>query len=266
MIYVNGEQIKLDKFPDGTLLMKFATIGALIEIKWIYESDSELFALICAAKHLRRLNPDAEITLFIPYFPNARMDRVKNDCDVFTLKYFAEVINSLSFNKVKVLDVHSSVSEYAINNIEVLSPQTFIDKSLEQIELTGDIISSVFFVDEGGQKRYSDMVCLPSVFGHKKRDWESGKILGVEIIGDEAYIKDKNIFIVDDIIAYGGSIYYSALRLKELGCKNLYVYASHIENSILDEEKGKLINSGLIKGFFTTESIFTKNHPLIQVL
>lgn len=265
MLQVNGTKINSDQFPDGTLLLKFAMYGPFFDIQWNYESDAELFSLICITNHLKRLNPNADISLFLPYLPNARMDRVKQDCDVFTLKYFADIINSLEFSKVKVLDVHSSVSEYAINHIEVLSPEPYIRKAIQNITEAGDEITSIFFVDEGGQKRYSDMVQLPSVFGHKKRDWKTGNIQSVEIIGDEAFVKGKNLLIIDDIIAYGGSIYYSALRLKELGCNHLYVYASHIENSILDEEKGKLIKSGLIEKFFTTESIFTKNHPKIEV-
>jgi ribose-phosphate pyrophosphokinase len=266
MISVNDQKIELGNYPDGTLLMKFAMIDSRFEIQWLYESDAELFALICTTNHLRRLNPQAEISLLLPYLPHARMDRVKQDSDVFTLKYFAEIINSLGFSRVSVLDVHSSVSEYAVNYIQVLSPKPHIHEALSKIKEAGTQIDSIFYVDEGGQKRYFDMIHLPSVFGHKKRDWDTGTILGVEIIGDEANIRDKNLLIVDDIIAFGGSIYFSALRLKELGCKNLYVYASHIENSILDEEKGKLIKSGLIEKFFTTKSIFTKEHRLIEIL
>ncbi|PXV95557.1 ribose-phosphate pyrophosphokinase [Lachnotalea glycerini] len=266
MISINDQTIELGNYPDGTLLMKFAMTGNSFEIQWIYESDAELFALICTANHLRRLNPNAEISLLLPYLPHARMDRVKQDTDVFTLKYFVDIINSLNFSKVSVLDVHSSVSEYAVNRIKVLSPKSYIHETIKKIKQSGIQADSIFYVDEGGQKRYSDMVQLPSVYGHKKRDWETGTILGVEIIGDKADVRDKNLLIIDDIIAYGGSIYYSAKRLKEMGCKNLYVYASHIENSILDEEKGMLIRSGLIEKFFTTKTIFTKEHQLIEIL
>ena len=42
----------------------------------------------------------------MPYIPNARQDRVKGPEDVFTLKYFANVINALGFRTVTVLDPH----------------------------------------------------------------------------------------------------------------------------------------------------------------
>jgi ribose-phosphate pyrophosphokinase len=69
--------------------------------------------------------------------------------------------------------------------------------------------------------------------------------------------------MIDDIISYGGSMYYSALTLKDLGAKNIYAFASHVENSIL---KGKLIQSNLIKKVYTTNSLFKGNHELIHVI
>ena len=69
--------------------------------------------------------------------------------------------------------------------------------------------------------------------------------------------------MVDDIISYGGSMYYSAKKLKELGCGEIYIYASHVENSILE---GELIKSGLFEKIYTTNSIFTKEHEKIEVL
>ena len=38
----------------------------------------------------------------------------------------------------------------------------------------------------------------------KKRDWKTGKILGIDIAGYDD-LKGKNILMVDDICAYGGT-------------------------------------------------------------
>ncbi len=49
------------------------------------------------------------------------------------------------------------------------------------------------------------------------------------------------VIIVDDIISYGGSIYYNLVELKKLGLTNYCLVVSHMEyNSFLDETKGKL--------------------------
>lgn len=92
-----------DRFPDNTLLMKLM-VGNENEIVWKYENDSELFAVYCIARHIKQKG--LNVGLVMDYIPNARQDRVKEPRDVFTLKYFAELINSCDFDYVEVLDPH----------------------------------------------------------------------------------------------------------------------------------------------------------------
>lgn len=82
-------------------------------IVWNYESDAEMVVLYYITKHLK--NAGFIVSLYMPYIPNARMDRVKNNDEIFTLKYFAEFINSLEFEAVYVRDPHSNVSCALIN-------------------------------------------------------------------------------------------------------------------------------------------------------
>ena len=121
----------------------------------------------------------------------------------------------------------------------------------------------VFYPDTGAYKKYSDFICRPACYGIKNRNWQDGKILGLNVITNGIDLKGKTILMVDDIISYGGSMYYSAKKLKELGCGEIYIYASHVENSILE---GELIKSGLFEKIYTTNSIFTKEHEKIEVL
>ena len=121
----------------------------------------------------------------------------------------------------------------------------------------------MFYPDGGASKRYTGMIKLPYAYGYKRRDTITGEILGLEILGAASEIAGKNILIVDDISSRGGTFYHSAKKLKELGAKNIYLYISHCENSILE---GELIKSNLVKKIFTTDSILTVTHPLIEVL
>lgn len=90
-------------FPDNTLLMKLM-VDEENEIVWKYENDSELFAVYCIARHIKQKG--FRVGLVMKYIPNARQDRVKEPRDVFTLKYFSELINSCGFDYVEVLDPH----------------------------------------------------------------------------------------------------------------------------------------------------------------
>ena len=264
MIKLNSEELNLGSFPDGTLLIKMASEvsnASEVTIEWHYENDRELVALIFLTKHLHA-HGVSKVYLYMPYIPNARQDRVKGAEDVFTLKYFSEVINGLDFASVTVLDPHSNVSEALINHIKVESPKRYVEAVIKKIADEEGELPMMFYPDEGASKRYSGMVELPYAFGIKKRDWKTGKILGLDAAGEVSEIAGKNILIVDDICSKGGTFYYSAKKLKELGARNIYLYISHCENSILE---GELIKSGLLKKVFTTDSILTVTHPLIEI-
>lgn len=266
MIRLNGDPIEIGSFPDGTILMKQGDDGkTCADIDWYYENDRELVALIYLTKHLRRLGYEF-IDLYMPYIPNARQDRVKNPEDVFTLKYFAEILNDLKFRTVTVLDPHSTVSEALINNISIMSPKNYIEETLFCMKTKEHVDTDhilVFYPDSGAAKRCSDMINRYYAYGIKKRDWDSGKIVGLDIIDNGFDLKDKDILIVDDICSKGGTFYHSAKKLKELGAKDIYLYVSHCENTILE---GELLKGDLIKKIYTTNSIFTKSHEKIEVL
>ena len=78
-------------------------------ITWKYDNDGECMIVWYLVNHIRSImGPDTHVQLMMPYIPNARMDRVKNGDEVFTLKWFADFINSLHFCHVAVFDPHSN--------------------------------------------------------------------------------------------------------------------------------------------------------------
>jgi ribose-phosphate pyrophosphokinase len=254
MIKVGNVEIKQDQFPDGTLLMKFDPNGdefdlrGNILVEWYYENDAELFSLICVKRHLDRVYSYSDVVLYMPYIPHARMDRVKADEDVFTLKYFAEVINSLHFSIVWVRDAHSNVSLALIDNVCDTGVKVYIRKA---IELSG--ANAMFYPDEGAMKRYSSESELPYAFGMKKRDWKTGKIEGLDIINTDNIV-GKDVLIVDDICSRGGTFYHSAKALKAAGAKSVSLYVTHCEKTIVLGEMAS--TDGLVDHVYTTKSIF----------
>ena len=273
MIKIDGKEIVLGKFPDGTPLLKpDIDFSKYVDYKratltWHFESNDEMVAVMFLTRHLQR-NGILFIDLVMPYIPNARQDRIKSSNDVFTLKYFAEFINELAFDSVTVLDPHSSVSEALFDDIIIENPKEYINKamaSIEEFALTSENCRKhlmVFYPDEGAMKRYSNLIKKEYAFGIKKRDWETGKIEGLDISGNIDKINGSTILIVDDICSKGGTFYHSAKKLKELGAKEVYLYVTHCENTILE---GELLTSGLIEKVYTTDSIFTKEHEKIEV-
>lgn len=259
MIKVNGEIVSPSKFPDGTFLLKFFpkvdTYEDSIFIQWLFENNEEMLILMFITKHLKKLGFN-KIILDMPYIPNARMDRTKNNTEVFTLKYFADFINNLEYEEVYTLDPHSSVSEALINNIYAIMPKRYINKAINSIfnAQPDSSLFTIFFPDEGASKRYSDLFPDFNItFGIKNRDWATGKINGLEIFGNLDNIKGHDILIIDDICSKGGTFYHSAKKLKELDAKDIYLFITHCEPTILE---GEIFKSGLIKKVFTTNTIF----------
>lgn len=261
-ISLNGKKIDLSKkFPDGTFAFRVPDPGALgvSFVDWKYESDEELLALYYLVRHLRRAEVSHRILLTMYYVPNARMDRIKADDEVFTLKYFADFINALHFDSVYILDPHSSVTPALLNNCLSLPAYPFIDRALSELRSDNLVL---FYPDEGAMKRYSERFKIPHGFGVKRRDWRTGKIEGLKIEGS-ADFKNKDVLIIDDICCRGGTFYHSARALKEAGAGRIYLFCTHCEHAIFD---GELLTSDIIDGIFTTDSIFQDSHQKITVL
>lgn len=264
MLKLNGQTVSLGQFPDGTLLIKENVPKRFdgersARILWCFENNEELVALIYLVKHLNA-HGVGKIHLDMPYIPNARQDRVKSDEDVFTLKYFSEVINWLGLASVRVLDPHSTVSEALFDNIVVVTPKDNIAKVMAEI---GEENLMMFYPDEGAMKRYSALADKPFAFGIKKRDWATGQIQGLDVSGATELIPGSRVLIVDDICSKGGTFYHSAKKLKELGAKDVYLYVSHCENTIFE---GEILKGDLIRKIFTTNSLLTEKHEKIQII
>ena len=269
MIKVNNVKVEVGHFPDGTQSIKFPVevlpvgLDYPISVFWFYDSDEELFTLACVMDWLHRhYNNRNIIGLNMPYVPNARMDRIKNANENFSLKVFANFINSLGFDSIQTFNVHSNVSEALIDHMYVIQPDWDVERCINLFN--PDVI---FFPDEGACKRYSDLRSmkesgLPVAFGIKKRDWKSGKILGLDVISDTD-LTGKKVLIVDDICSAGGTFKFSAIKLKELGATDVALYVSHCEDNI---QNGDLLKTDLISKIYTTDSILHIEDPKIEVI
>ena len=262
MIKLDNNIINASSFPDGTSAFRTDVPDKdEITVTWCFDSNDEMALLFYLVNHIRSHNSDADLILQMPYIPNARMDRVKNPDEVFTLKYFASFINSFGFKKVIVYDPHSNVSEALINNISVESHEVFIKDVMEKTNFNeeNDVL---FYPDAGCAKKYENIFKLPYLKGEKKRDWRSGKIERLELIGTIPQ-NGFNVLIIDDICSRGGTFFYAAKSLKQAGAREINLYVTHCENTILE---GEMIKSCLIKKIYTTDSIFTATDNKIEII
>lgn len=251
MIKLGSEVVGQSHFGDNALHLIMPNPDGWT-ITWLYENDAELFTVICLRRHFEGIG----MKLYMPYCPHARMDRVKNPEDVFTLKYFCEVINSLNFNEVIIEDPHSDVCVALLNNVIVRTPEENVNKVINMIN---DDSLVMFYPDKGAMHRYEGMLDLPFAYGEKKRNWETGRIESLEIVNQEC-IEGNAVLIVDDICSYGGTFARAAKALRDAGASAIYVYVTHCEDNIF---KGAIFEENNIDHVFTTKSIYrnAQKHP-----
>ena len=260
MIKVGDKVVEFEKYADGTCLAHIdcSQFEKDAPIIWLYDYEGEAVLMWFLAQHCRD-QEGYRRKLLVPYLPEARMDRTKASSDVFTLKYFAQMLNALHFDYIETFDVHSDVAKALVNHIHDRSPVPLINNLLA--ELPQDTL--IFHPDEGAFKRREADFTTPQVFGIKQRDWQTQKVEKLVIGGAKHMIAGHNILIVDDICGKGSTIYHASQRLKELGAAKIYVYVSHCENTILTQPEHILKD---VEKIFTTNSIYRGNHPKIEVI
>ena len=264
MIKVGNKVIEFGHFADGTchINLDCSTLEPQAPIVWLYDGDYELMQMWFLVQHCRDREGYRRV-LSMPYLPNSRQDRVVTDDDVFTLKYFAQIINALHFDKVETFDVHSDVASALINHIHVLSPVPMVQQILE-----GKPNLLIAYPDEGAMARYRGQFPVPTVYGIKSRNWKTQKVEELVLCGATDKIAGRDVLIIDDICGKGSTIYYMAKQLKALGATNVYVYVSHCENTVLQPHiRGKsLLDYDFVTKLYTTNSIFRGNHPKIEII
>lgn len=268
MINVHGEPVDFKHFNDGTLRLSATPITSfdgILYITWLYDSDEEMTQLYFLVNHFRYSYRIPHIALELPYIPNARMDRVNHENECFTLKYFCQFINDLYFEKVIVFDPHSNVATALLDRVEVQGPYWNIHSLLNTYPS-----ATLAFVDEGGYKRYKNMINDHYfIFGVKDREWSSQNINSMQVLGAKHMVAGHDIVIVDDIVSRGSSLYLLAKQLKEMGAGNIYAWISHCEDTVLQPHingQSLLDIPNLITKIYTTNSIYRANHPKIEVI
>jgi ribose-phosphate pyrophosphokinase len=268
MIYLNGKQIHINHFTDGSqklvdITMPESRFSPVID--WRYESDEESMTLYFLTNHLREYGCE-HIVLHVNYLPHARMDRVKSSKEIFTLKWMCKFINDLHFHKVYIADPHSGVAIGLLNNLQCVYPKKIV---ADLIEHYGSENVVLHYPDWGSYQRYKEYFeQFPACCGYKTRNWSTGKVEQLEIRNfNNIDLSNKTVIMIDDIVAKGDTMCLNAQKLKEMGAMEVVAFATHTENTVLSQRSGfmKMLEDGAIAHLYTTNSIFTGKHDKITI-
>ena len=232
------------RFPDGEIGVKIEENVRGKDVFLIQPTcdpvNENLMELLIMLDALRRASAK-RITAVIPYFGYARQDRKDQPRVPITAKLVANLITTAGANRVLTLDLHAGQLQgffdipldhlYAIND--------FIE-FIKKLKLRNIVIVSP---DVGGVKlarNYAKILNCGFAVIDKRRDSPSS----TEVINILGEVKNKNVVIVDDLIATGSSLIKASEALKEKGAKKIIACITHgvlcgkdienIKNSCID--------------------------------
>ncbi len=185
--------------------------------------NDNLMELLILIDAIRRASA-VRITAVIPYFGYARQDRKDQPRVPITAKLVANLLTAAGASRILTIDLHAG------------QIQGFFDIPLDHL------FAVSVFAEYFERKTPRDLVVVsPDVGGIKmarayaKRLNAGLAIVDKRRVNDEetevmfimGEVKDKNVIIVDDIVATAGSIIEAAGALKKNGARDIYAAISH---------------------------------------
>jgi ribose-phosphate pyrophosphokinase len=180
----------------------------------------ELLLMIDAAK---RASAD-RITAVIPYFGYARKDRKDEGRVPISARLVADMITVAGADRVLTIDLHAAQIQGFFNcPVDHLyaSPvinRFFRDKSIPKLTIVSPDVGRSK-VARGYSKRLDAGLAIVD-----KRRVDGANTEVLDMIGS---VEGRNVLIIDDMIATGGSIVDAARACKKFGAEKIFVACTH---------------------------------------
>ena len=212
---------EIKKFHDGQVAAKIIE-NENLEVKIRGNSYEDLFTAASikeAWDAANSMNKTAVATLTIYCLIGQRSDRRFNNNESFDLKVIANFINSMNFDKVKILHPHSSISLALIENSEEISHFEFVEKVYHAIG-TPVLVSP----DAGA---YKTSHAIAKTLNADLVPSNKVRIDGEPVISIQGDVEGKECLIVDDLADGGRTFKNLADALKQQGATKVFLYVSH---------------------------------------
>ncbi|MFH1867606.1 MAG: ribose-phosphate pyrophosphokinase [Candidatus Omnitrophota bacterium] len=164
------------------------------------------------------------ITAVIPYFGYARQDRKDQPRVPITAKLMANLITTAGADRVLTVDLHAGqIQGFFDIPLDHLYAVTVLAEYFKKKKIKDQVVVSP---DVGGIKMaraYSKVMNAGLAIVDKRRRSDTDAEI-MHILGD---VKDKNVVIVDDMVATAGSLTEAIVALKSRGAKQIYAAVTH---------------------------------------
>ena len=220
-------QTMISRFSDGEVRVKIKDNVRGKDVFVIQSTcppvNENLVELLVLLDALRRASP-RRITAVIPYFGYARHDRKDQPRVPITAKLVANLLTVAGTNRVLTLDLHAGQLQgfFDIPLDHLYAVNVFLSY-FKRKKLTNLVIVSP---DVGGIKMaraYAKKFKAGLAIVDKRRDNPEA----IEVMHILGRVKDKNVILVDDIVATGSSLAEAAKALKKAGARRIYSCVTH---------------------------------------
>ena len=199
------------------------------------------------------------ITLVLPIIYGSRQDRKSSPRTPITISMMAKIIKSVGVDGVITVSLHAPQSSAAffaagLRFDNISSAQIFLPDIKNLYKKENFVIVSP---DAGGLSKaryYAKVLDTDIAFADKRRGADRKSEI-MHLVGD---VKDRNVFIVDDMIDGGGTILNVVEALKKNGAKEVSCLATHL---VLSGEAIKKLNDSPLKRIYGSNSIVKKDLP-----
>ena len=208
------------------------------------------------------------ITVIMPFLyesrQHRRIGRESLDCALMLRE-----LENMGVHDIITFDAHDPRVQNSIplSGFEDVSPALQFTQALltEYDDLQIDSDHMMFISpDEGATQR---VVFMASIFGvnlgmfYKRRDYAkivngANPIVAHDFCGES--VQGKDIIIIDDMIATGGSIIDTATKLKEMGAKRVFIFSTFGLFTLGFDKFDEGFRKGLFDRIFTTNLIHQK--------
>lgn len=225
----------------------------------VNENMMELLIMIDAFKRASA----QRITAVVPYFGYARQDRKDQPRVPITAKLIANLITRAGANRVLTMDLHAGQIQGFFDipldhlfSINVFA-EYFSKMNIKDVVVVSPDVGGIKMARAYAKKFKADLAIVD------KRRVNSIQAEVMNILGE---VKNKNVIIVDDLIATAGSVVEAASALKEAGAKEIYAAITH---AVLCGPAIERLEKSKIKELVVTNTIpveESKRIPKIKVL
>jgi ribose-phosphate pyrophosphokinase len=243
------------QFPDGESYIRYpidiTTYDGLILVQRAYPNqDTRLFQAMLAVDAARDVGI-RDIHVVLPYLPYSRQDRRFRDGEPVSLSTVLTLLSSLRVSSVITVDVHKPeafrVSGVNCVNVEPFELYAERLRGSKNVVLLSPDLGSLWRV-----RKVSEYVGIQYSYLEKFRDRITGE---VTMKPRELDVAGKEVFIIDDIIATGGTIIEATKILKSMGAVRVHAMATHC--LLLNEADSRMFEAG-VSSITCTNTIPTK--------